>query len=90
MTKTEIKKGAAEASTTNHQNNNRKKSQKQQILDYMLDGNEITPIDALNKFGCFRLGARIADLRDEGYDIKTSIAKADKKYAIYRLEDCDE
>ena len=89
MTK-QIKKGAAEASTTNHQNNNRKKSQKQLILDYLLEGNEITPMDALNKFGCFRLGARIADLRDEGYDIKTRIAKADKRYAIYRLEACDD
>lgn len=85
-----IKKGVAEASTTNHQNNTRKKSQKQQILDYMLDGNEITPIDALNKFGCFRLGARIADLKKDGYDIKTRIAKGDKNYAIYRLEACDE
>lgn len=85
MTK-QIKKGAAEASTTTHKNNTRKKSQKQQILDYMLEGNEITPMDALNMFGCFRLGARIADLRDEGYDIKTRIAKTDKRYAIYRLE----
>lgn len=85
-----IKKGAAEASTTTRQNNNRKKSQKQLILDYLLDGNEITQLDALYKFGCLRLGARIADLRDEGYDIKTRIAKADKRYAIYTLEACDE
>lgn len=85
-----IKKGAAEASTTTHQNNTRKKSQKQLILDYLLDGNEITPMDALNMFGCFRLGARIADLRDEGYDIKTRIAKTDKRYAIYTLEACDD
>lgn len=85
-----MKKGAAEASTTTQENNNRKKSQKQQILDYLLEGNEITPMYALTEFGCFRLGARIADLRDEGYDIKTRIAKADKRYAIYTLEACDE
>ena len=84
--KNEIKKGAAEASTSNQENNNKKKSQKQQILDYLLEGNEITPIDALNMFGCFRLGARIADLKKDGYDIKTRIAKGDKNYAIYRLE----
>lgn len=85
-----LKKGAAEASTTTQENNNRKKSQKQLILDYMLAGNEITPIDVLNKFGCLRLGARIADLKKEGYDIKTRIAKGGKNYAIYRLEVCDE
>lgn len=85
-----IKKGVAEANTTNHQNNTRKKSQKQQILDYMLEGNEISQLDALYKFGCFRLGARIADLKKDGYDIKKRIAKGEKNYAIYRLEACDE
>lgn len=34
-------------------------------------GDTLTPIDALNRFGCFRLGARIHDLREEGYDIAT-------------------
>lgn len=85
----EIKKGAAEANTTNHQNNNRKKSQKQLILDYLLEGNEITPRDALNKFGCFRLGARIAELREEGYYIRTSIPKGER-YAVYTLEGFDD
>lgn len=85
-----IKKGAAEASTTTQENDNRKKSQKQLILDYLLEGNEITPMDALNKFGCFRLGARIADLKKDGYDIKTRIAKGGKNYAIYTLEVCDD
>ena len=85
-----IKKGVAEANTTNHQNNNRKKSQKQLILDYLLEGNEITQLDAFYKFGCFRLGARIADLKKDGYDIKKRIAKGEKNYAIYRLEVCDD
>lgn len=89
MTK-QIKKGVAEANTTNHQNNNRKKSQKQLILDYLLEGNEITQLDAFYKFGCFRLGARIADLKKDGYDIKKRIAKGEKNYAIYRLEVCDD
>lgn len=86
----EIKKDAAKADVNNHQNNNRKKSQKQLILDYLLDGNEITQLDAFYKFGCFRLGARIADLKKDGYDIKTRIAKGEKNYAIYRLEACDD
>lgn len=32
----------------------------------------ITPIDALNVVGSFRLGARIFDLRAQGYDIETT------------------
>ena len=41
-------------------------SQAKRILAYMKAGNRITPIEALNLFGCFRLGARIADLKDGG------------------------
>ena len=48
-----------------------KKSQKEKILNYLKKGKGITPLGALNKFGSFRLGARIKDLRDEGYKIET-------------------
>lgn len=37
-------------------------SQSQRILAYMLEGNRINPIQALDQFGSFRLGARIADI----------------------------
>ena len=46
-------------------------SQAKRILAYMKAGNRITPIDALNLFGSFRLGARISDLRAEGHDIQS-------------------
>ena len=34
-------------------------------------GNRITPLEALRRFRCFRLGARIADLKDDGIDIRS-------------------
>ena len=37
-------------------------SQTKKILDYLLDGHTITPLEALEKFNCFRLGARIKDI----------------------------
>lgn len=40
-------------------------SQKARILEYMKQGHSISPIEALNLFGCFRLGARIADIKGE-------------------------
>ena len=46
-------------------------SQAKRILAYMKAGNRITPIEALEKFGSFRLGARIADLRADGHEIKS-------------------
>lgn len=61
-------------------------NQKQQIAKYLSKGKSITPIDALKKFGCFRLAARIADLRNEGVNIATKIVtKEGKSYASYRL-----
>lgn len=44
-------------------------SQCKQILEYMQTGKRISPIEALNKFGCFRLASRIRDLKDRGANI---------------------
>jgi len=46
-------------------------SQAKRILDYLQQGNRITPIEALEKFQSFRLGARIADIKDMGYTVQS-------------------
>ena len=64
-----------------------KNSQNTQILKALKKGARITPIDALNRFGCFRLGARITDLKKAGHKIKTRmVSKGDKRFAEYSLE----
>lgn len=45
------------------------KSQLENILQALKDGEILTPLDALDRFGCFRLGARIKDLRQLGHHI---------------------
>lgn len=50
-------------------------SQNKTILQMLLDGMNVTPMDALNACGCFRLSARIFDLRAKGYDIKTDMVE---------------
>jgi len=62
-----------------------KTSQKTKIKEHIEKYGYITPIDALGRYGCFRLGARIFDLRNDGMNIKTKINDGDKKYAIYSL-----
>lgn len=42
------------------------------ILKFMKDNNGITPRDAMC-FGCYRLGARIFDLKKAGHAISTTI-----------------
>ena len=64
----------------------RTESQGKQILKYLQEGHSLTPLDALKKFGCFRLGARIWDLKDKGYNIRTDIIKLGKsRVASYTL-----
>ena len=62
-------------------------TQNHQILDYMAKGNSITPIDALNLFGCFRLGVRAFDLKKMGYNIVTKTVSINgKHFASYSLK----
>ena len=46
-----------------------KTTQRQKILEYLQAGGKLTPIDALGLFGCYRLGARVYELKCEGYII---------------------
>ena len=46
-------------------------TQNDMILVALKNGERITPLSALESFGCFRLSARIWDLRNEGHPIKT-------------------
>ena len=61
-------------------------SQNELIKAAQLSGRSLTPLDALEDFGCFRLAARVADLRREGMDIECRTEKTNgKRYARYRL-----
>ena len=61
-------------------------TQKEAILRHLQSGKTITPLEALNLYGCFRLGARIWDLRDEGYVIRSENVKQGKKtFSSYKL-----
>jgi hypothetical protein len=62
-------------------------SQKQLILKHLEDGKSLTPLDALSLFGCFRLAARINDLRTAGHKINTTNLDVNgKKIASYSME----
>jgi hypothetical protein len=60
------------------------KSQNQKILLHLKKGKKITAIEALNKFGCFRLAARIADLKRDGHEVKSkTIEENGKRFSQY-------
>ena len=64
-------------------------TQRNNVLEHLESGREITPLDALEQYGCFRLAAVIWNLRDEGYKIstKTVTSRYGKKFASYKLKD---
>lgn len=62
------------------------KSQCARILKWLQGGNKLTQEQARIKFDCWRLGARIDNLRNEGYHIYTTIIKRNgKRFAEYSL-----
>lgn len=50
-------------------------TQTTQILSALKRGEKLTPLQALRKYGCMRLAARIKDLRDAGHDINTTVIR---------------
>ena len=68
-----------------------KNSQCEQILRYMKAHGSITAAEAMEYIGCYRLAARIADLRKAGHTIESKMVTGKNRhkqtinYAIYRL-----
>ena len=55
------------------------------ILDHLLTGRPITALDALNQYGCFRLAARIHELRKDHEIEEVMVERNGKRYASYYM-----
>jgi hypothetical protein len=65
---------------------NKQPSTTKKIHALLLRGYKLTPMQALEKWGCMRLGARIHELRKSGVDvITTPITRNGKTFAQYHL-----
>lgn len=65
------------------------KPQTRAILTHLETGQPITPLIALKRYGCFRLGARIYELKQLGYAVHgmtVKDAKTGKWFSMYRLQ----
>lgn len=63
----------------------KRESQNKKILTWLKLGKPLNPIQALKRFGCFRLASRINNLRNDGNDINTARA-LNGNYAIYTIK----
>ncbi len=65
-------------------------TQQADVLNH-LQQRPITPLEALDLYGCFRLAAVIYDLRNMGHDIVTDeVERNGKRFASYRLVDAQQ
>ena len=64
---------------------NSKPTQAQRILQHLKSGKALSPLDALEKYGCFRLAARIHELRRAGHAIADTelTTPGGKRVAMY-------
>ena len=68
-----------------------KQTDKQLVLEYLREHQTVTPLEAFSKLGCYRLGARIYDLRREGHAITTTMVDGTDRngdpmrFAMYTL-----
>ncbi len=66
-------------------------SDKDRLLAWLKSGRTITPLEAMNELGCYRLGARIWDLRRDGHTIITTMVETKDRngercrFARYKL-----
>lgn len=64
-----------------------KATQCDQILAGLKRGEILTAMSALNRYGCFRLAARIKDLRQRGIHIyKRDLQVNGKRFAAYTMD----
>jgi hypothetical protein len=71
---------------TTHPSKSIGSTQCKQVLSHLRSGQSITPLEALNLYGIFRLASRIHDLRNQGVDIKVRrdvVTENGKKVAQY-------
>jgi hypothetical protein len=65
-----------------------RKSQRDRIRLHLEQGHSLTQLEALNLFGCFRLGARILELKKTGYAIRGRVIHdpvSKKRFSQYTL-----
>lgn len=55
-------------------------TQTQQVHQFMIDNGSISQAEAVAELGCYRLSARIKDLRDMGIPISRSMESKRNRY----------
>lgn len=62
------------------------RSQSDRIIDWLASGRSLTPLQAMSRFQCARLAARVWALKKDGHRIQAEmVRRGGKSFAQYRL-----
>lgn len=70
-------------------------TQCEKILRYIEENGSITPLDAMQEFGCMRLASRMCDIKKMGYPVRVKIESSKNRngepvrYARYEVGSCN-
>ena len=59
---------------------NKRPTQCDRVLRHLKDFGTLSTLEAMRDYGIMRLGARISELRSEGYDINTEMESGFNRY----------
>ena len=57
-----------------------KVKQVNRIIDYINEHGSITPLEAMRDLGCYRLAARIHEIKDMSYEIERDFVSVKNRY----------
>jgi hypothetical protein len=57
-------------------------SQAFRILEHMLSGKSITPLQAAKLFNCYALHSRISEIRESGWNVKKQMVDGHGEYSL--------
>jgi hypothetical protein len=60
-------------------------TQMHDVLAALKQGRSLTPLEALREFGCFRLGARVHELREAGWPIHRELVHVEGEHGPARV-----
>lgn len=56
------------------------KTQNETVLNWLKGNHDLTPLDAYNRWGIQRLGARVYDLKRDGHKIKSEMVEVYNRF----------
>jgi len=62
-------------------------TQCERLLEYLMEGGRISPLDSVQKLSIMRLASRVSDLIKQGHEVKKGWIEGENKYGKWRVRE---